>query len=90
MVQVNIDRSKYDKAIAIKNEFTAKPGISEGLVRFISKSKNEPAWMLHKRLQALKLFNKTKLPGWGPDLSSLDLNNIVYYVKPGVKESARW
>ena len=87
---LQIDRSRYDEAAEVKNEFVAKPGLSEELVRFISKSKNEPEWMLEKRLLGLKFFNKTSLPNWGPDLSELDLNSIIYFVKPGVKESKKW
>ncbi len=88
--EFSIDRSRYDEAANVKNEFVAKPGINEELVRYISKSKNEPEWMLNKRLQGLKWFEKTPLPNWGPDLTKLDLNKIVYYIKPGVKESKRW
>ena len=36
-----IDRSKYDSSVNLKPEFQAKPGLSEELVRLISKSKNE-------------------------------------------------
>src|SRR3989344_4207402 len=85
-----IDRSKYDSSVNLKPEFQAKPGLSEELVRLISKSKNEPEWMLEKRLQGLEWFNKTKLPKWGPDLSELDLNKIVYFIKPGMKEATKW
>src|SRR3989344_4787152 len=89
-LQIEIDRSNYDDHIEIENEFTAEPGLSESLIRFISEQKKEPEWMLKKRLQGLELFNKTPLPKWGPSLTALDLNKIVYYVKPGMKEAARW
>ena len=86
----SIDRSRYDDSTKVKNEFVAEPGVTEELVRFISKSKNEPDWMLQKRLQGLNLFEKTSLPNWGPSLLELDLKSIIYYVKPGVKESTKW
>ncbi|HLC63173.1 MAG TPA: Fe-S cluster assembly protein SufB [Candidatus Nanoarchaeia archaeon] len=89
-LQIEIDRSNYDDHIEIENEFTAEPGLSESLIRFISEQKKEPEWMLKKRLQGLELFNKTPLPKWGPSLSALDLNKIIYYVKPGMKEATRW
>jgi len=85
-----IDRSKYDERSEIENEFVADPGVTEKLVRFISKNKNEPEWMLKKRLQGYNSFMKTKMPNWGPDLSKLDLNKIIYYVKPGTTESKKW
>ena len=53
--------------------------ISEELVRKISSSKNEPVWMLEKRLEALRIFEQSTIPTWGPDLSKLDLKNINYY-----------
>jgi len=85
-----IDRSKYDERSEIENEFVADPGVTEKLVRFISKNKNEPEWMLKKRLQGYNSFMKTKMPNWGPDLSKLDLNKIIYYVKPGTTEAKKW
>ena len=90
MQEFVIDRSRYDDHLEIENEYVAKPGISEELIRFISKTKNEPEWMLQKRLQGYEWFKKTKIPTWGPDLSKLDLNKINYYVKPGARESTKW
>ncbi len=85
-----VDRSRYDDAAVVDNEYVASPGVSEELVCFISKSKNEPEWMLQKRLQGLRLFLQTPIPKWGPCLDELDLNKIIYYVKSGVKESKKW
>ncbi|HLD42919.1 MAG TPA: Fe-S cluster assembly protein SufB [Candidatus Nanoarchaeia archaeon] len=84
-----IDRSLYDNANEGTTEFQAEPGLSESVVRKISKEKNEPEWMLKLRLQALKSFNATPIPAWGPDLSKLDLSKIIYYVKPGAKKNSR-
>ncbi len=92
MQEFAIDRSKYDDAVEIVNEFEAPEGLTEELVRQISKDKNEPEWMLKKRLQGLEWFNKTPLPNWGPKevREKLDLNKIKYYVKPGNKEATKW
>ena len=79
MQDFKIDRSRYDDFVSIKNKFESPEGLTEELVRFISKEKNEPEWMLNKRLQGFKLFTETKLPTWGPDLSKLDLNKISDY-----------
>jgi len=69
----------------------AKPAkLDEALVRHISKTKNEPEWMLEKRLASLALWNKTALPSWGPDLSKLDLENMEYYVDPSATETDKW
>lgn len=69
---------------------TIKKGLTEELVRHISVSKNEPEWMLEKRLQAFELWQKTALPNWGPSLGGLDLDNLVYYVDPSVAETTKW
>jgi Fe-S cluster assembly protein SufB len=41
-------------------------------------------------LKGLELFNKTPLPTWGPDLTPLDTESIIYYVDPNAKESKDW
>ncbi len=87
---VEINRDLYDHADDHKAKFIAPPGVNEDVVRLISKSKNEPQWMLDKRLKALKLFQETPLPNWGPDLSQLDLNSIIYFVDPNATETKNW
>jgi Fe-S cluster assembly protein SufB len=62
--------------------------INEELVRQISKDKQEPDWMLAKRLEALKLFHEKELPHFGPDLSSLNLEEINYFRKPEANRNA--
>lgn len=61
----------------------ATRGLSEKLVRKISHLKNEPDWMLEKRLEGLRLFNEKPLPAWGPNLSKLNFDEIIYYAAPG-------
>ncbi len=88
--ELKIDRTKYDNADKDTSIYKAPEGLSEELVRTISKSKNEPEWMLKKRLMAYKLFEKTKMPEWGPSLKKLDLNKITYFALPNAKESRKW
>jgi len=90
MQNFTLDRSKYDDAVTMDNEFVSQPGLTEDLVRFISAQKKEPSWMLQKRLQGFELFQKTKIPSWGPNLKKLNLDKIAYYVKPGSKEAKKW
>lgn len=85
-----IDRSRYEEANPDRSVYVAKPGLTRELVIEISKQKNEPEWMLQKRLQAFELFQKTPIPTWGPDLSRLDLDQIIYYIRPDAQESTRW
>ena len=38
--------------------------------------------MLDYRLENFKVFREIKKPGFGPDISSIDFDNLVYYAKP--------
>src|SRR3989344_8451697 len=87
---ISIDREKYDDPDNHQARFTAKPGINEEIVRLISQTKNEPPWILDKRLRSLELFQKTSIPTWGPSLKALDLNEIIYFVDPNTTESQSW
>ncbi len=87
---LKLDRRLYDQADVSRTRFSAGKGLNEKVVREISRQKNEPAWLLKKRLQGLELFLKTPLPAWGPDLSGLDLNSIIYFVRPDANESDSW
>jgi Fe-S cluster assembly protein SufB len=70
--------------------YAMNPGLTRQVVLEISRRKQEPKWLLEKRLRALELFEKTPLPKWGPDLSRLDLKKIVYYSQPAAKEAGSW
>ena len=67
-----------------------KYGLTEDIIRQISKEKNEPDWVLDIRLKALKLFYELDDPDWGPDISYLDINKIATYVKSVDKEKRTW
>jgi len=70
-----------DEADQVEYEVFLK-GLSEETIIGISQDLQEPQWMLDFRLQAFKTFQKSENPSYGPDLSSLDLENLVYYAKP--------
>ena len=69
---------------------TAKRGLDEDVVRGISHLKNEPEWMLERRLKALKLFERQPLPTWGADLSEIDFDNIKYFVRSTEQKVTSW
>ncbi|PZM90211.1 MAG: Fe-S cluster assembly protein SufB [Actinobacteria bacterium] len=69
---------------------TAPRGLSEAVVRDISAKKNEPEWMLERRLKALRLFERKPLPTWGADLSGIDFDNIKYFVRSTEKTATSW
>lgn len=65
-------------------------GLSADVITKISALKNEPSWMLKRRLKALGHFDKRAMPTWGADLSSLDFQDIFYYVLAGDRNAKSW
>ncbi|HEY6593751.1 MAG TPA: Fe-S cluster assembly protein SufB [Asanoa sp.] len=68
----------------------AQRGLNEAVVRDISTKKNEPAWMLERRLKGLRLFGRKPMPNWGADLTGIDFQNIKYFVRSTEKQAASW
>ncbi len=67
---------------------TSGKGLTEETIRLISEDKGEPDWMLERRLRALRLFEEMPMPtDWPgqPDLSELDIEEIVPYIRPDVE-----
>jgi Fe-S cluster assembly protein SufB len=69
---------------------SARRGINADVVRDISSRKNEPEWMLERRLKALDLFFTKPMPNWGADLSAIDFDNIKYFVKSTERQAQSW
>ena len=69
---------------------SARRGLNEDVVRDISAKKNEPEWMLNRRLKALGIFDKKPMPTWGADLSGIDFDNIKYFVRSTEQQAASW
>ena len=57
-------------------------GLTEEKVREISRIKNEPEWMTEIRVNAYHTFMSMDMPKWGPDLSSIDFDDYIYYIRP--------
>jgi len=77
----------HDKDVSV---FRTERGLTKNVVEEISRMKDEPEWMLEKRLKALDIFYSKPMPQWGGDLSELDFDEIVYYVKPSEKQGRTW
>jgi len=88
----DINRTMYDYKDEENDEnfYKVDAGLTPDIVDQISKEKNDPEWMHEFRLRSLEIFNKMKMPDWGPSISGLDMNNIVTYVRPKTKMSAKW
>ncbi len=86
----DIDRGIYD----IKNEFTYKyksdKGLTPEIIREISKEKNEPEWMTDFRLKSLEIYNSKPIPTWGVDLSDLNMEEIITYIRPDADMKHSW
>ena len=88
----DIDRSLYDFRYEEKDGefYKIKEGLTEDIVLEISEKKNDPEWMRDFRLKSLEVYNKSEMPNWGPDISGLNVDNIVTYVKPNTEMSQTW
>lgn len=85
----DIDFSRYDMKNEVRFSYKSQQGLNREIVEAISREKNEPQWMRDLRLRSLDLYLKKPVPTWGPDLSNLNLDEIVTYLKPdtGMKHS---
>jgi len=81
---------KYGFSDDVEYEFEPVKGLNEKVVNMISDVKGEPSWMREFRLRALEIFRKKPMPKWGADLSSLNLDDIYYYMKPKAERSREW
>ena len=78
----DINRSVYDIKDEVEFSYKADRGLTEDIIRKISAEKEEPAWMLEKRLQALRIYESLDVPPWAPDISELDMDHIDTYIRP--------
>ncbi len=77
----------HDRDVSV---FRSGKGLTREVVEEISRMKEEPQWMLDYRLKALEHFYERPMPQWGGDLSELNFDEIVYYVKPSEKQGRTW
>jgi Fe-S cluster assembly protein SufB len=70
--------------------YKSSKGLTREIVETISKQKNEPQWMLERRLEALEIFNSRPMPEWGSDLSEIDFGDIHYYMKANEGVEKNW
>ena len=83
--QVNdLGQSDYKYGFSTKvDEIKSPKGLSEETVKFISKQKDEPNWMLNWRLNAFKVFNKLPKPNWAKlNIPEINFQDYYYYSSP--------
>ncbi len=91
---LQFDYSKY----GFRNEenylFKAPKGLSERVVRELSGMKDEPEWMLKRRLKALEIFMQKPVPLHGmwanTELADLNHDDIHYFVRAGERPQTDW
>jgi Fe-S cluster assembly protein SufB len=77
---------KYGFVTNIETEKAPK-GLNEDVIRFISKKKNEPEWLLQWRLSAFKQWQNMKEPEWAHvNYPAIDYQDIYYYAAPKPKK----
>lgn len=65
---------------------SAPKGLDENTIRFISAKKNEPQWMLDRRLKAYLYWLKMEEPAWANiKYPAIDFQDIIYYSAPKQK-----
>lgn len=86
----DVDRSMYDFRNEEKDVYRVKEGLTPAIVEKISSEKHDPVWMQNFRLESLQIYNEMKVPDWGPSIDGLNMDDIVTYVRPNTKMSAKW
>src|SRR5947207_2554401 len=76
--------------VAENYAFKSKKGLNREIVEQISEMKGEPGWMRQFRLKSLEHFLKRPMPTWGADLSSINFDDIYYYIKPVQQQGKTW
>jgi len=90
MIDLNDEDYEYGFHDDIEPKYSTGRGLTEDTVRQISAEKNEPQWMLDYRLKSYQTYKKLPMPDFGPDLSDLDLKNMLYYQKMTDKKYRDW
>ena len=86
----DIDRSLYDFRYEEDESSFLDSGITPDIIREISAEKGDPAWMTEFRLRSLEIYNSSEMPQWGPDISGLDMDRIVTYIRPKKGMQSDW
>lgn len=77
----------HDEDVSV---YKTKKGLTRDTVIEISKIKQEPEWMLKRRLQAYEAFCEMPIQSWGPDVSDIDFDEYTYYIKPSEQGRQNW
>ena len=80
--KLDVDQYKYGFETELEVDKAPK-GLNEDIVRFISKKKGEPEWMLEWRLDAFRRWKTMDEPQWARvHYPKIDFNDRYYYAAP--------
>ena len=82
---------EYEHGWSVNLEADEAPiGINDDIIKFISKKKEEPSWLLEWRLKAFQIFKKMEEPDWANlNYPKIDFQKIKYYSAPKQKKSPK-
>ncbi len=93
-LNLDFDYAKYGFREEENYIYKSPKGLNEQVVRELSAMKNEPEWMLQRRLKALRIFLQKPVPLTGmwanEELADLDYDQIHYFVRAGEKPQHDW
>lgn len=83
------ERQDYKYGFVTPIEMDKFPkGLSEEVIRNISKKKEEPSFLLEFRLKAYAIWKEMQEPSWANiEYPPIDFQNIIYYAAPKQKQS---
>ncbi|TAM09546.1 MAG: Fe-S cluster assembly protein SufB [Nevskiaceae bacterium] len=89
-IQELVRAREYDAGFVTKIETeTVPPGLCEDTIRFISKTRGEPEWLLAFRLKAYARWLKMERPDWAHvHYPAVDFQAISYYSRPKSMKNA--
>lgn len=77
----------YGWTTDVETEYIPK-GLSEETIRMISQKKNEPEWMLQRRLDAYHHWLTLEMPDWAHlNIPEIDFQEVIYFAQPKQKKS---
>ena len=77
---------KYGFTTNIESDKIGK-GLNEDIIRIISAKKNEPDWLLERRLKAFEVWKKMDEPDWANvNYEKPNYQDIIYYAAPKQKK----
>jgi len=84
----DLENAEYKYGFVTNIETEKAPiGLNEGIIRLISKKKNEPTWLLEYRLKAFKHWLTLEEPTWAHvNYPKIDFQDIYYYAEPKPKK----